>query len=87
MQEDMLERLLNEMSTKYPELSRVFVQERDQYLSYSLRKCAQLIPVETNETGFIAPTIVAVVGIGHVQGIIQQFYQPSISNIEHLMNL
>lgn len=87
MQEDMLERLLNEMSSKYPELSRVFVKERDQYLSYSLRKCSQLIPIETNEIGFIPPTIVAVVGIGHVQGIIQQFSQPSIDDIQHLMNL
>ncbi|CAF1341497.1 unnamed protein product [Rotaria sp. Silwood1] len=87
MEQDMLEKLLLEMSDQYPELSRVFVTERDQFLSYSLRKCAQKIPIETNETGFVPATVVAVVGIGHVQGIIKQWNQPTINNIQHLMKL
>jgi pheromone shutdown protein TraB len=87
MEQDMLEKLLLEMSDQYPELSRVFVNERDQFLSYSLRKCAQQIPIETNETGFVPATVVGVVGIGHVQGIIKQWNQPTINDIQHLMTL
>ncbi|CAF4115558.1 unnamed protein product, partial [Rotaria sordida] len=87
MEQDVLEKLLLEMSDQYPELSRVFVSERDQFLSYSLRKCAQKIPIETNQTGFVPSTVVGVVGIGHVQGIIKQWNQPTINDIQHLMKL
>ncbi|CAF1237859.1 unnamed protein product [Rotaria magnacalcarata] len=87
MEQDMLEKFLLEMSDHYPELSRVFVTERDQFLSYSLRKCTQKIPIETNQTGFVPATVVGVVGIGHVQGIIKQWNQPAINDIQHLMNL
>ncbi len=75
----MLEKLLLEMSDEYPELSRVFVSERDQFLSYSLRKCAQQIPIETNQTGSV--------GIGHVQGIVKQRNQPPLNDVQHLMKL
>jgi pheromone shutdown protein TraB len=87
MERDVLEKLLLEMSDEYPELSRVFVSERDQFLSYSLRKCAQQIPIETNQTGFVPATVVGVVGIGHVKGIVNQWNQPPINDIQHLMNL
>ena len=87
MEQDMLERLLADMSEEYPELSRVFVRERDQFLSYSLRKCVQSIPVETSDTGFIPATVVGVVGIGHVQGIIREWNQPTIDDVQHLMTL
>jgi pheromone shutdown protein TraB len=87
MEHDMLEKLLLEMSEEYPELSRVFINERDQFLSYSLRKCSQQIPIETNENGFVPSTVVGVVGIGHVQGIIKQWNQPTIHDIQHLLKL
>jgi len=87
MEHDMLEKLLLEMSDKYPELSRVFIQERDQFLAYSLRKCAQQIPIETNENGFVPATVVGVVGIGHVKGIVQQWNQPTINDVQHLMTM
>jgi pheromone shutdown protein TraB len=83
----MLEKLLLEMSDEYPELSRVFVSERDRFLSYSLRKCAQQIPIETNQTGFVPATVVCVVGIGHVQGIVKQRNQPPLNDVQHLMKL
>ncbi|CAF0812845.1 unnamed protein product [Didymodactylos carnosus] len=73
MQQDMLERLLLEMSGDYPELSRVFVEERDQFLAYSLKKCAQPIPIETTADGFVPSTVVGVVGIGHVPGIVKNW--------------
>lgn len=87
MEKDVLEKLLSQISDEYPQLSRVLIEERDQFLSYSLRKCSQMIPIETNENGFISPTVVAVVGIGHVQGIIKQWNQPTINDIQHLIHL
>lgn len=87
MEQDMLEKLLLEMSDQYPELSRVLVTERDQFLTHSLRKCTQRIPVETNENGFVPATVVGVVGIGHVQGILKQWNQSTIQDIQHLMKL
>lgn len=87
MQEDILERLLAEMSDDYPELSRVFVKERDEFLAFSLRKCSQPIPIESNSSGFVPATVVAVVGIGHLQGILQQWNQPPITSVEHLLNM
>ena len=87
MEHDMLEKLLLEMSDEYPELARVFVNERDQFLSYSLRKCAQRIPIETNQSGFVPATVVGVVGIGHVQGIVKQWSQPTLNDVQHLMKL
>lgn len=87
MEKDILEKLLLEIGDQYPELSRVLIDERDQFLAYSLRKSSQLIPIETNETGFVPPTVVGVVGIGHVQGIIKQWNQPTINDIQHLIHL
>ncbi|UJR34326.1 hypothetical protein I4U23_021729 [Adineta vaga] len=87
MEHDMLEKLLLEMSGEYPELSRVFINERDQFLSYSLRKCTQRIPIETNESGFVPSTVVGVVGIGHVQGIVKQWNLPPLNDVQHLMKL
>jgi hypothetical protein len=37
--------------------------EHDQFLSYSLRKCAQQILIETNRIDFVSATVVR---IGHV---------------------
>lgn len=87
MEKDILEKLLLEIGDQYPELSRVLIDERDQFLAYSLRKSSQLIPVETNESGFVPPTVVGVVGIGHVQGIVKQWNQPTINDIQHLIHL
>ena len=41
-QRDMLEELLMEMTGEFPSLSKVFVQERDIYLAYSLKRAAEL---------------------------------------------
>jgi hypothetical protein len=45
------------MSDEYPEV------QHDQFLSYSLRKCAQQILIETNQIGFVPATAV---GISHM---------------------
>lgn len=51
-----LEKSLAQIERSYPEISRVVIDERDQYLAYQLRRAA-------------GQHIVAVVGAGHVPGI------------------
>jgi pheromone shutdown-related protein TraB len=55
-QKDALEMLLLEMGESLPEIKRILIEERDQYLAYQIR----------NAPG---KRIVAVVGAGHVPGI------------------
>uniref|UniRef100_A0A0B6ZQ05 TraB domain-containing protein n=1 Tax=Arion vulgaris TaxID=1028688 RepID=A0A0B6ZQ05_9EUPU len=68
-QKDMLEQMIEEMTGEFPALGRVFVKERDIYLTHSLRKVAQPIPCPDSPEGHIPCVVVGVVGIGHVQGI------------------
>uniref|UniRef100_A0A2C9LQK3 TraB domain-containing protein n=1 Tax=Biomphalaria glabrata TaxID=6526 RepID=A0A2C9LQK3_BIOGL len=65
----MLEQMIEEMTGEFPALGRVFVKERDIYLANSLRKIAQPIPCPDAPDGKIPSVVVGVVGIGHVQGI------------------
>ena len=53
---DMLESVLAEVEKSHPELRRILIDERDQYLAQKIRTAA-------------GPKIVAVVGAGHVPGI------------------
>ncbi|BFZ08267.1 hypothetical protein BsWGS_11306 [Bradybaena similaris] len=68
-QKDMLEQMIEEMTGEFPALGRVFVKERDIYLTHSLRKVAQPIPCPDAPEGQVPVVVVGVVGIGHVQGI------------------
>lgn len=56
-----LDKLMAEFDTKYPTLSRILVRERDRYMADRLQEILRL------STG----KIVAVVGLGHVKGILQ----------------
>lgn len=47
-QKDLLEQMLKEMSGEFPELGRVFVKERDVYLTYSLQMATHHIPRRIN---------------------------------------
>lgn len=60
-QKDVLEQLIGELAIEFPGLSRVMVQERDEYLAHSLWSVCQ-----STEPG---ANIVGVVGIGHSAGI------------------
>lgn len=70
-QKDLLEELLREMTGEFPMLSRVFVDERDVFLTNSLRAAAHL-----QHSAHSPPVVVGVVGIGHVSGIIKNWNQP-----------
>ncbi|XP_054751859.2 traB domain-containing protein-like [Lytechinus pictus] len=75
-QKDLLEEMLGEMTGDFPALSRVFVSERDTYLSQSLKACSQ--PQPPSDDGFVypAPIVVGVVGMGHVKGMVDMWDKP-----------
>jgi pheromone shutdown-related protein TraB len=66
--EDVLEMLLFEIGESFPELRRVLIDERDQYLAHRIRSAP-------------GKRIVAVVGAGHVPGI-QRHWRSSIDLAE-----
>jgi len=76
---DLLENMLAEMAGEFPALSQVFVAERDLFLAHSLQMAADAIPVHAlgpdgqKLEGFNPPTVVGVVGIGHMPGIIEHW--------------
>ncbi|KAF6209830.1 hypothetical protein GE061_015581 [Apolygus lucorum] len=67
-QGDLLESLLKDMGNEFPELGKVFIEERDTYLTYSLQMASNfMFQGPQNE---IEPTVaVGIVGIGHMPGI------------------
>ena len=70
--QDVLETLLSEMGKSLPEIRRILIDERDQYLAYKIRTA----PGEK---------IVAVVGAGHVPGIKKYWEEPvNIGTLEEM---
>jgi pheromone shutdown-related protein TraB len=63
-QKDVLELLLLEMGESLPEIKRILIDERDQYLAYKIRSAP-------------GKRIVAVVGAGHVPGI-QRYWERQV---------
>lgn len=56
-QKDLLKEMLKEMTGEFPALSRVFVQERDTFLSHSLKNAAEPIPYKDSDTGKFFPVL------------------------------
>ncbi|GFQ82037.1 traB domain-containing protein [Trichonephila clavata] len=86
-QKDLLEEMLAEMTGEFPELSQVFVTERDIYLTYSLQMAArpQLSP---RSPDVATPTIVVgVVGIGHVPGIKERWGKVKDEDIPPILHI
>ena len=70
--EDVLSSLLEELSKELPKIKEVLIDERDCYLAAKIREA----PGET---------IIAVVGAGHVPGIVRNFEEPiDISELEKI---
>ena len=75
---DLLQNMLAEMAGEFPALSSVFVEERDIFLTHSLQMAADAIPAhalgdEGDVEGAGPPTVVGVVGIGHMPGIVARW--------------
>lgn len=71
-QRDVLDTLLSEIGEKLPELRRILIDERDQYLAYKIRTAP-------------GKKIVAVVGAGHVPGIEKYWREPvDLSALEEI---
>lgn len=85
--QDLLEEMLAEMTGEFPALSKVFVQERDVYLAYSLRLAASPMPCMANPSGEQPTVVVGVVGIGHVPGIIENWESVTDSDIPPIMKI
>eukprot|EP00118_Oscarella_pearsei_P004719 m.20611 g.20611 ORF g.20611 m.20611 type:complete len:310 (+) comp28048_c0_seq1:80-1009(+) len=69
---DLLAQMLEQMTGEFPDLTKVFVEERDAYLAHTLRCASQ--PAHSQLMGGKEPVIaVGVVGIGHVQGIVNNW--------------
>jgi pheromone shutdown protein TraB len=60
-----LDKVMTEFNAKYPTLSRILVQERDRYMADRLQEILRLT----------SGRVVAVVGLGHVKGIMQDLDQ------------
>ena len=70
--------MMLEMAGEFPALSSVFVEERDIFLTHSLQMAADAIPAhalgdEGDVEGAGPPTVVGVVGIGHMPGIVARW--------------
>lgn len=71
-QRDILERMLAELSDDFPSVSRVFIDERDQFMSGSLWHSCVCHPdrIGPEPEGSEGRRVLAVVGIGHLDGIV-----------------
>jgi len=90
---DLLENMLAEMAGEFPALSQVFVAERDLFLAHSLQMAADAIPVHAlgpdgqKLEEFNPPTVVGVVGIGHMPGIIQHWGKVTKDQVKEVVRV
>lgn len=83
-QRDLLEEMLAEMTGEFPDLSTVFVKERDIYLAHSLHLAAA-IPQRLE--GIDASRVVGVVGMGHMPGIVEHWNKVRPEDIPPLLEI
>lgn len=86
-QKDLLEEMLAEMTGEFPELSHVFVKERDIYLTYSLQMASVSLPSPNNEKTNCPSYVVGVVGIGHVPGIKENWGKVTEKDIDPILRV
>ena len=65
-------------------MSRVFVDERDTFLAYSLRQAADA-PFQSGCSD--PPVVVGIVGIGHMSGIQQKFNTVKASEVAQVIQI
>ena len=66
---DLLDAMLKEFGASFPEFKRVLIDERDMYLTSSLRNAYQPVANEFVPGGFVPAVVVGVIGLGHIGGI------------------
>lgn len=77
---DVLTESIQELKRHFPTLERVIIQERDAYLACKLFQCCRLLPRDVNHT------IVAIVGAGHVPGMVHWLTQPCNQTPEEILS-
>ncbi|VDO34874.1 unnamed protein product [Haemonchus placei] len=81
-QRDLLEQLLAEMAGDFPKLTKIFVDERDAYMTHALHSLLQKNTIEKRlswertDVEWQPLRVVAVVGIGHTPGIVAHWDNP-----------
>lgn len=90
-QRDLLEQLLAEMAGDFPKLTKIFVDERDAYMTHALHSLLQKntfekrLSWERTDVEWQPLRVVAVVGIGHTPGIVANWDNPvDISPLLHI---
>jgi pheromone shutdown protein TraB len=93
-EKDMLEQLLSELAGEFPELSLVFVKERDVYMAARLRSLLLGLTQRKLEAkrrlgaAEVDPVVVvAVVGMGHVPGITANFQADVQVDVRELLQV
>lgn len=76
---DILEQLLEELAGQFPGFKTVLLDERNIYLAHSIYQWAQ-----NSETSLGPQRVVAIVGIGHVAGIIENWGKTTDEDIKRL---
>ena len=71
---------------EYPEMSKVFVEERDTFLAYSLKQAALEIPIHDATRPREPRVVVGVVGLGHVAGIVNKFESVTSQEVEQVIS-
>ncbi|KOX78950.1 TraB domain-containing protein [Melipona quadrifasciata] len=73
-----IEQMISSLREEYPAIERTFVTERDMYLTYHLQMATA--PQHTPQ-GLKVPRVVGVVGIGHINGIVENWGKVKDSDI------
>ncbi|XP_055524672.1 traB domain-containing protein [Wyeomyia smithii] len=82
---DLLEEIMLEMAGEFPAFGRVFVEERDLFLCYSLQVAA--MPQQTANGGTQPVNVVGVVGIGHAAGIARHWGKVEHTSIASILTI
>lgn len=73
-----IQQMISSLREEYPAIERTFVTERDIYLTYHLQMATA---AQHTAEGLKPPRIVGVVGIGHIDGIVENWGKVKASDI------
>ncbi|XP_076220964.1 traB domain-containing protein isoform X2 [Nomia melanderi] len=83
-QKNLLDNIVHDLKESFPAMEKVFVEERDLYLTHSLQLACMLHPTSN---GVVAPRVVGIVGIGHISGILKNWGKVKPSDIPPIMRV